>query len=140
MLDTLAPSFSHAFAGEHALAGVRRTRASQAAWFERLFRLLPDVMFTVRDVLVTGWPWRTTVVALVDVRLADDATYRNQLVQVIELRWGRITAIANHEDSQALAALLERRARAGIAEALAAPITDADVASAAVAGERATSV
>lgn len=41
VLDQLAPSFTHSFAGDHALGGERRSREAQRAWFQRLFRLLP---------------------------------------------------------------------------------------------------
>jgi ketosteroid isomerase-like protein len=88
----------------------------------RLFTLLPDIEFTVRDVLVAGWPWRTRAVAVVDVRLPSVPSYTNTVVQLIELSWGKITRIENHEDTQALAALLAVRAREGEAEAAADPI------------------
>jgi hypothetical protein len=41
VLDQFAPTFTHGFAGAHALGGERSSRAAQRAWFERLFRLLP---------------------------------------------------------------------------------------------------
>jgi len=124
VLDQLAEPFEHRFAGQHAMGGVRRTRAAQAAWFARLFRLFPDVRFTVRDVLVAGWPWRTRAVAIVDVRLPSEPGYANVVMQHLELRWGRIARVDNLEDTQALAALLDRRARAGDEEAAAAAIDD----------------
>jgi ketosteroid isomerase-like protein len=124
VLVQLAERFEHRFAGEHALGGTRHTRESQTAWFERLFRLLPDIRFTVRDLLVTGWPWHTRAVTIIDVRLQSEPAYRNTVVQLIELRWGKITRIENLEDTQRLAQLLETRARQGTAEAVAAPISD----------------
>jgi ketosteroid isomerase-like protein len=122
VLDGLAAQFSHHFTGDHALGGTRTARDSQARWFARLFTILPDIEFTVRDVLVTGWPWRTRAIAIVDVRLPSAPSYTNTVVQLIELRWGKITRIENHEDTQALAALLVDRARDGAAEAAAGPI------------------
>jgi ketosteroid isomerase-like protein len=132
VLDQFAPVFTHSFAGEHALGGERASRAAQRAWFERLFRLLPGIAFSVEDVLVRGWPWRTRAVALIRVRAAvADQPYENEVAQSIELRWGRITRIDNLEDTQRLAAALERLAQAGLDEARAEPITGAVVASAA---------
>jgi ketosteroid isomerase-like protein len=132
VLDQFAPVFTHSFAGEHALGGERASRAAQRAWFERLFRLLPGIAFRVEDVLVRGWPWRTRAVALIHVRAAvADQPYENEVAQTIELRWGRITRIDNLEDTQKLAAALERLAQAGLDEARAEPITGAVVASAA---------
>ena len=125
VLDQFAPRFTHSFAGDHALGGVRHTRDAQRAWFERLFRLLANVEFTLDDVLVRGWPWRTRVVTLVRVRgTVAGEPYENEFVQTLDLRWGRIERIHNLEDTQKLAAALERLAAAGDDEALAAPITD----------------
>jgi ketosteroid isomerase-like protein len=125
VLAQFAPRFEYRFAGDHALGGVRHTREAQDAWFRRLFRLFPDIRFSVRDVLVAGWPWRTRVVALIDVAAPIDGGYRNEVAQTIELRWGRITRVTTLEDTQKLAAALERLGERGVEEALAAPIDDA---------------
>jgi ketosteroid isomerase-like protein len=125
VLDQFAPSFRHSFAGDHALSGDRQSVGAQPAWFERLFRLLPGIEFTLEDVLVRGWPWQTRVVALLSVRATvAGSAYENEIAQAIELRWGRITSIHNLEDTQKLAAALARLAAAGIDEARAAPIVD----------------
>jgi ketosteroid isomerase-like protein len=125
VLDQFAPAFTHSFAGEHALCGERVSRDAQRAWFQRLFRLLPGVEFGVEDVVVRGWPWRTRAVALVSVRAAvASSPYQNEVVQTIDLRWGRITHIHTLEDTQKLADALDRLAAAGADEARAAPITD----------------
>lgn len=125
VLDQLAPSFTHSFAGDHALSGTRRTIDSQRAWFERLDRLLPGVVFTVEDVLVAGWPWRTRVAVILSVHAEiDGRDYENELAQSLELRWGRITRIHTLEDTQKLAGALERLAASGVEEAAAAPISD----------------
>jgi ketosteroid isomerase-like protein len=124
VLEQFAPAFTHDFVGEHALGGERSSREAQGAWFERLFRLLPGVEFTVEDVLVRGWPWRTRAVALIRVRATvAGRRYENEVAQTIDLRWGRITRIHNLEDTQKLAAALERLAESGLDEALAPPIT-----------------
>jgi ketosteroid isomerase-like protein len=125
VLDQFAPVFTHSFAGEHALGGERASRDAQRAWFARLFRLLPGVQLTLEDVLVRGWPWRTRAVALISVRAPVAGTaYENEVAQTIDLRWGRITRIHNLEDTQKLAAALERLAATGIDEARAEPISD----------------
>jgi ketosteroid isomerase-like protein len=124
VLNQLAPTFTHAFAGAHALGGERSTRASQRAWFERLSRLLPDAVLSVEDVLVRGWPWRTRAVALISVEATvAGRPYENEVAQTIDLRWGRITRIHNLEDTQKLAAALDRLAASGLDEARSAPIT-----------------
>lgn len=125
VLDQFAPNFKHSFAGEHSLGGERHSLERQRAWFERLFRVLPGARFSVEDVLVRGWPWRTRAVALVTVHATiADHPYENEFVQTIDLSWGRITQIHNLEDTQKLAAALERLAAVGVDEAVAPPISD----------------
>jgi ketosteroid isomerase-like protein len=125
VLDQLAPTFTHSFAGDHALGGERHSRATQRAWFERLFRLLPDADFTLDDVLVRGWPWRTRAVVLLRVRATvAGRPYENEFVQTLDLRWGRISRIHNLEDTQKLAVALKRLADTGIDEARSAAISD----------------
>jgi ketosteroid isomerase-like protein len=123
ILSQLAPNSVHRFAGDHALAGTRYHRAAVEAWYQRLYRLLPGIRFQVTDVLVRGWPWRTQAVALVDVHATvADEPYENQLAQVIDLRWGRITGLSMYEDTQKLADALARLHTAGVSEAAAPPI------------------
>jgi ketosteroid isomerase-like protein len=125
VLDQLAPSFEYRFVGDHAMGGIRRTREALDEWFQRVFRLFPSIRFEVKDVLVKGWPWRTTAVALIRVHASvADEQYENELAQTLELRWGRITKINTLEDTQKLERVLERLAAAGVAEAQAEPIAD----------------
>jgi ketosteroid isomerase-like protein len=125
VLDQLAPTFTHRFAGDHALAGIRHHPEAVRAWYQRLYRLLPGIRFQVTDVLVGGWPWRTRAVALVGVHATvAGEPYDNEVAQVVDLRWGRITGLAMHEDTQKLANALARLHAAGVAEAAAPPIRD----------------
>jgi len=57
-----------------------------------VFRLFPGVRFEVRDVIVAGWPWNTRVAVRlgIDATLADGSPYRNEAVQWIRLRWGKL--------------------------------------------------
>ena len=88
-----------------------------------MFRLFPDLRFAPRDVLVAGWPWDTTVLVVADVTgTADGAPYANRMSQRLSLSWGRITAIETLEDTQLLAATLQRLAAAGVSEAVADPM------------------
>jgi ketosteroid isomerase-like protein len=126
VLRQLAPEFRYEFFGNHALSGVRRTRAALERFFERLFRLFPGARFTVRDVLVKGAPWDTTAVALVEIEvgLPTSQVYRNQISQTIRLRWGRITEIRTLEDTQRLVEVLRALREGGLEEAGAPPIQD----------------
>ncbi len=125
VVKQFAGRFSYHFVGDHALGGTRTTRQGMVRWFERVFTVFPGTRFTVHDVLVRGWPWRTRAAVFVTL----DATvngepYTNDFIQRIDLRWGRVTHITTMEDNQRCADALQRAAAGGIAEAAAAPIVD----------------
>jgi ketosteroid isomerase-like protein len=124
VLDGFADDFRYEFAGDHALGGVRTTRASQAEWFARLFRLVGDAEFTLKGVAVSGWPSRTRALTELEVRLPSKPDYRNDVFQSIEIRWGKITRVLTLEDTQKLAGVLAERAAEGVEEAAAPPISD----------------
>lgn len=126
VLDMFAPEFTHRFVGDHAMGGVRTMIDSQRRWFQRLFRLLPDIVFTVDDVVVQGGPWRTRSVALVRTSLtAGGETFRNEFAQTLEIRWGRVTRVNVVEDTEKMARILSRIADSGNDEAAAPQIADA---------------
>src|SRR5512135_785939 len=56
-----APDVVHVFPGEGALGGTRTSRDALRLWFDRLFRLVPELRFEVDEMIVSGWPWRATV-------------------------------------------------------------------------------
>jgi ketosteroid isomerase-like protein len=126
VLASFAEPFEHAFLGEHALGGVRHSLAATRRWYERLYRLLPDIQFDLRRIAVSGPPWNTTVV--VDWDETNSGTDRvrtaNRGVHVAQLRWGRVSRLVICPDTIGLKATLERLAAAGNREALAAPIVD----------------
>jgi SnoaL-like domain len=53
----LAPDVHHLFAGDSALGGERHSRPPVERWFERLFRLCPQMSFEVGRVISSGPPW-----------------------------------------------------------------------------------
>jgi ketosteroid isomerase-like protein len=113
-----APDAEHWFAGDHALAGCRRTSAEIAAWYRRLATVFPGICFTVRTVTVSGGPWDTRVV----VEWADsfprgEPLSDNQGVFVITLRWGKATRFHVYCDTKGLEVNLDRLAAQGLAEA-----------------------
>lgn len=135
MLASLAPTFRYKFYGDHALGGERTTVAAVRLWWERIFRMLPDPTFEVREVVVAGWPWNTTVATCVRVSAplpgGDGARYENTVDQFLKMRWGRVTSVETLEDTQLLVRTLDHLAAHGYPEAHAAPITDADARSSA---------
>ncbi|WP_158813956.1 nuclear transport factor 2 family protein [Methylocapsa sp. S129] len=125
VLRAFAPQFEHSFLGDTALGGSRRTLASTRQWYERLYRLLPDIRFELRRIWVSGGPWNTLVlVEWEEANSAGDVRTTNRGVHALHLKWGRATLLAICPDTVGLKATLERLALAGHAEAQAAPIVD----------------
>lgn len=127
VLQAFALRFEHAFLGEgHALSGSRHTLTSMRRWYERLYRLLPNIKFDLKKISVSGTPWNT--IASVEWRETNSGTdgvrTYNEGVHVARLRWGRVTQLIICPDTAGLVATLERLALAGNAEAKAAPIID----------------
>jgi ketosteroid isomerase-like protein len=125
VLAGLSPQVHHRFAGEHPLGGERHDREAVRRWFERLYRLFPDLSFTVHDVGVSGPPWNllTSVQWAADVTPAAGPPYRNVGAHVLRIRWGKVVCLHAYEDSQAVAEACAVMVTAGIEEAGAAPIT-----------------
>jgi ketosteroid isomerase-like protein len=115
----------HRFAGQHPLGGERHDKRAVQLWFERLYRLFPNLVFDVRTVVARGWPWDLTVAAQWSavVTPARGPDYANSGVHVIRIRRGKVVALYAYEDSQAVAQACRTMAELGVAEAAAPPIT-----------------
>jgi ketosteroid isomerase-like protein len=122
--DELAPDAEHYFVGTHALSGTRRTPEAIRAWYERLLRLLQGINFTLHEVRVSGWPWRTRVEAIwTETNCGTDGVPTSaEGVNLIEIRWGRVTSVRIYPDTAALERTLQRIAAKGTSEAMAEPI------------------
>ena len=123
-LAGLAPDVHHRFAGDHPLGGERHDADAVRRWFERLYRLFPELRFTVTDVAVSGWPWDMTVTVQwrADVVPQIGPEYLNVGAHVLRVRRGRVGCLHAYEDSQAAAEACARMAAEGIEEATAPPI------------------
>ena len=124
VLQMFAGRFEHSFLGEHALGGSRRTLAATRQWYERLYRLLPDIHFDLRNITVSGGPWNTIVVVEWDETNSgtDNVRTYNRGIHVVHLRWGRATQLIICPDTIGLKAALDRLSASGNAEAAAGPI------------------
>lgn len=113
--DELAPCAVHYFVGTHALSGTRRTPETIRAWYERLLRLLGGISFTLDEVRVYGWPWRTQVeVIWTETNYGTDGVKTSaQGVNLIEIRWGRVTKVRIYPDTAELERTLRLRSPAG---------------------------
>ena len=126
VLDGFADTFEHGFLGDHALGGSRKTLAATHEWYARLYRLLPDIAFTLHEIEVHGPPWDTQVaVSWTETNSgADGVRTSARGVHLAGLRWGQVTKLMILPDTKVLCATLERLAAAGFEEAAAEPIVD----------------
>ena len=125
VLEGFTPNFEHTFYGAHALGGIRHSLAATRLWYARLPRVLPDLQFTVKQIVVSGWPWNTqAVVEWTDTGLClDGHLFNNQGIHVITIHWGKVSAVRIYCDTQVLADCLSRIAAHGINEAALPSIT-----------------
>ena len=95
-LALAAPSVVFEFPGDNSFAGVYHGRAELAAWLRRFSALGPQ--FTVHDALVGGPPWNMRVA----VRFTDaiGAHYRNDGIEYLRLRWGRVRRLQIFLDTE----------------------------------------
>ncbi|AGK56991.1 hypothetical protein HYPDE_26553 [Hyphomicrobium denitrificans 1NES1] len=119
-----APNIHHRVAGAHALAGERRGKEALRLWLERAGRVLPNLRIKVNNIWITGWPWHTTAFAEWDATatLLNGGPYINRGLHVFTLRWGRLYALEEFQDSQEAARGLSAQAASGLQEAAAKPI------------------
>lgn len=125
VLRMFGGDFEHRFLGAHALSGSRNSLAATRAWYERLYRLLPDIRFQLTRIWVAGGPWNTLVVIEWDESNSGTDGVRTSAhgIHAVRLRWGRAANLIICPDTVRLVATLDRLAAAGNREALAAPIT-----------------
>jgi ketosteroid isomerase-like protein len=121
----VAPDVHHVFPGANAIGGERHSKEALERWFERLYRLIPDLRFEVQRISVKGWPWDMMVaVEWTDHGHASDGVhYENEGAHWIRLRRGKATYIHAYLDTEKVTAICDRLAQAGVEEAAAAPIT-----------------
>ena len=131
IVDSLSPKFVYRFIGDTPLGGTRTSKPAMQAWFQRIYRLVPDAQFAPQMIVVEGPPWNTRVMTYVKFRgtlpstsNAPGAPYENEVMQLMRLKWGRIASVLTLEDTQRFVAILPMLAAAGIADATADPIND----------------
>jgi ketosteroid isomerase-like protein len=123
-LGAVAPRVHHRVSGDHALGGERHDKDALRRWFERFGRVQPSLQLKINKIWVMGWPWHTTVFARWDgtATLLNGDAYLNRGLHVFTLRWGKVYALEEFQDSQAAANALAAQAAAGLKEAVAEQI------------------
>jgi ketosteroid isomerase-like protein len=131
IIDALSDDFTYRFIGDKPLGGTRTKKTSMQKWFQRIYILVPDAKLIPQRVVVEGPPWNTHVMTYVKFRGtlpsvdgAKDTPYENEVMQLLNLKWGKVHSVLTIEDTLRFANILPLLAQAGIAEANAAPIND----------------
>jgi ketosteroid isomerase-like protein len=90
------------FPGESSFSGVIKGKPQVRAWLERFVAL--GLQIVADEVVVKGWPWRTTIC----IRGTDhldtpdgERVYANRYVIWGHLRWGRLKRYEVYEDTVA---------------------------------------
>jgi ketosteroid isomerase-like protein len=108
------------YPGKHALGGTMRGKEALAEWFQRFFRFFPGITWTIKDIVVEGAPWGTTVVSAewaVHCVLENGHVFENEGLHMIELEQAKAKAVRVYLDTQRSAAALKSLADSGVAEA-----------------------
>lgn len=124
VLNEFSEHAEHYFIGQHALSGTRHTKASIQQWYQRLFKLFPDIHFDLHTIRIQGMPWNT--LAIVDWTEVNSGTdgirTQNSGVNIMRIRWGKVTSVRIYTDTVILTAALERLAKSGNTYATLLPI------------------
>lgn len=130
IIDALDDQFLYRFVGDTPLGGIRTKKPAMAVWFKRVYKFFPGSKFYPDTIVVMGMPWNTKVMTYVRIRGTQPSTqghtlpYENEFMQLLKLRWGRITSVITIEDTQRFVDLLPKLVAAGITDASAAAVSD----------------
>jgi ketosteroid isomerase-like protein len=110
VVKQFGPDSRFLFSGAHELGGERRGPDAVREWFRQMLGLFPGIRIEPRDVVVNGWPWNTVVATHLEISatLADGRPYRNEGMQLLRLRWGRVVEDLIFEDTLKLDQELRR--------------------------------
>ena len=110
LVAQFAPDALFAFPGEHALGGEFRGPDAVKAWFTEVRRLFPDFRLEPRRIVVEGGPLHTHAATWFTVSgtFPDGTRYRNEGMQLLELRRGRVQEDRLFEDTKIVVDALDR--------------------------------
>ncbi len=124
-IEDVAPDVHHVFPGDNAMGGERNSKEAMGRWFERIYRLIPELQFEVKNIAVKGWPWDMMVaIEWTDQGHASDGEpYVNEGAHWIRIQRGKATYIHAYLDTEKVTEICRRLAESGVEEAGAEPIT-----------------
>lgn len=111
------------FEGSHALGGERFSKEKVELWFQRFLRLLPS-RFTIKDVIVQGFPWDTAAVVVFEdeVTPVGVPSYVNQGIMNAKIRWGKAVEVHIYVNTNLVIRALKALEEKGVEEAGYPPI------------------
>ena len=96
----LANDVTFVFPGNSSFGGTYEGSDAMLAWLERFAALHPTI--DVLDVTASGPPWNTRVAVRFDDAIGDD--YRNQVVEMFWIRWGKLRRLEVFLDTERIIA------------------------------------
>jgi len=100
MMLATSPDVSFRFPGKSSFGAQLLGREALRDWLSRFTALEPR--FEIHDVLVSGPPWNMRVALRFSDAIGND--YRNDGVEWVHLRWGRVRAIEVFLDTERIEA------------------------------------
>jgi ketosteroid isomerase-like protein len=112
-LTVFGPDSTFCFLGDHELGGERRGLEEIRPLFEHMLVRFPDLRIEPITMIVRGWPWNTLMATRFRVlaHLPDGTPYRNEGMQFLRLRWGKVVEDRLYEDTAVLANALQLASR-----------------------------
>lgn len=116
IVATFCEDGTFSFPGAHELAGEYRGTEEMRDFFGRLFEWFPGLTFEIKDLAVSGPPWRLRLWVRYDDRATRGGVqWRGSGTQYALLRWGKLQADYIANDTQAVAEYLGHVRAAGAA-------------------------
>jgi ketosteroid isomerase-like protein len=100
MLALAADDAELVFPGRNSFAGTYRGKAELQSWMARFASMSPD--FQIHDVVVSGAPWNMRIGVRFTDAIGDD--YRNDGVEYLQVRRGRLRRLEVFVDTERISA------------------------------------
>jgi ketosteroid isomerase-like protein len=109
-LGKFADDVHFRFPGQNELSVELHDKQAAAEWFKTLRAVFPNLRFDVQQIVVSGWPWKTTACTryIVNYTLPDGEKVANPGMQYLRIEWGKVTADHLYLDSQIVQSSIDR--------------------------------